>query len=54
MNLLVLGLAAATLAGSDAATLLDDKGLQRETTMWVLPAESELNRALRDARSLDR
>jgi len=54
MNLLVLCLATAMLAGRDAAALLDEKGLRRETTTWVLPAESELNRAMRDVRSLDR
>jgi aspartyl protease family protein len=54
MNLIVLGLVTAILAGLDAAALLDEKGLRRETTTWVLQSESDLNRALRDIRSLDR
>ncbi len=45
---------ATILAGADPASLLKERGLERETTTWVLPAESELNRALRDVRSLDR
>ncbi len=53
MTLCVLGLAA-MLLGSDAASLLDEKGLQREASAWVLPAESALNHALREVRSLDR
>jgi len=54
MTLCALGLAAAMLLPGDARSLLAELGLQREATTWVLPAESELNRALRDVRSLDR
>ena len=54
MTLCALGLAAAMFLPGDAASLLAELGLQREAMTWVLPAESELNRALRDVRSLDR
>ena len=54
ITVLVLGLAAAMLLGGDAAALLDEKGLRREAATWVLPAESSLNRALREVRGLDR
>ena len=53
MTLCALGLAA-MLVGGDAASLLAELGLQRETTTWVLPAEKTLDRALREARGLDR
>jgi len=53
MTLCALGLAA-MLLGGDAAALLKEKGLHREATTWVLPAEKAINRALREVRVLDR
>ncbi len=40
------------LVGGDAASLLDEKGLRREATTWILPAEKALDRALREVRGL--
>jgi clan AA aspartic protease (TIGR02281 family) len=52
---LTLAISVATGKDSEnAARLLEDRGLTRQGTVWILPGESNLNRAMREVRTLDR
>ena len=42
------------LAGPDAASLLKERGLERQATTWILPAEADLGRALHKVGTFDR
>lgn len=56
MSILASGLTGFVLALAQpgAASLLEERGLERQATTWVLPAEADLGRALRKVGTFDR